>query len=110
MRRAFLLLATLALVAGCDAKQASNNVVRVAVTDDGFVPAVVTLPKGGGSTLVITRKVDGTCATEAVFAATGKSYPLPLNQDVRIPIATAKAETLEYACGMGMYHGKVVIQ
>ena len=49
-------------------------------------------------------------ATEVVFAGTGEKFPLPLNQDVRIPIATTNAETLRYACGMDMYHAAVVVK
>jgi len=107
MRPFVILLAALALAAGCGSRAAE---VRVAVTDNGFEPAVVTVPRGSTATLVITRKVDATCATEAVFAATGKKYDLPLNQDVRIPLETANAETLSYACGMGMYHARVVVR
>ena len=77
------------LAAGCAAPGGKGSEVRVTVTDNGFEPEFVTVEKGRPATLVITRKVEATCATEAVFAATGKKYPLPLNQDVRIPIETA---------------------
>jgi plastocyanin domain-containing protein len=82
----------------------------VAVTDDGFVPPIVTVAKGRPATLVITRKVEATCVTEAVFAKSGQKFDLPLNQAVRIPIATDAADTLRYACGMDMYKGQVVVQ
>jgi plastocyanin domain-containing protein len=110
MRRSLVLLPALLLVAGCAAKAPSVSEVHVAVTDNGFEPEFVTVEKGRPATLVITRKVEATCATEAVFAGTGAKFPLPLNQDVRIPIVTANAETLRYACGMGMYHGAVVVK
>ena len=110
MRKLFLPLAALALVAGCTHKVPSASEVRVTVTDNGFEPEYVTVEKGKPATLIITRKVEATCATEAVFAASGAKFPLPLNQDVRIPIATATAETLRYACGMDMYHGAVVVK
>ena len=110
MRKRFLLLPALALAAGCAAGGGRPAEVRVAVTDNGFEPEFVTVHKGRPAVLVITRKVEATCATEAVFAANGTRYPLPLNQDVRIPIATASAETLRYACGMDMYRGAVVVR
>ena len=108
MRITTMLAATL-LLAGC-AAPSGPNVVTVTVTDDGFVPEVVSVPKGHPATLVVTRTSDATCATEAVFAASGLKYDLPLNQAVRIPIATEKPDTLRYACGMDMYHGKVIVQ
>jgi plastocyanin domain-containing protein len=110
MRKILVLLPALLLAAGCAAPGGKAVEVRVTVTDNGFEPEYVTVAKGSAATLVITRKVEATCATEAVFAATGARFPLPLNQDVRIPIATANAETLRYACGMDMYHAGVVVK
>lgn len=110
MRKAFLLLPALVLAAGCAAPGGKATEVHVTVTDNGFEPEYVTVEKGRPATLIITRKVEATCATEAVFAANGSKFPLPLNQDVSIPIETARAETLRYACGMDMYHGAVVVK
>src|SRR5713101_3037922 len=82
--------------------------IEVAVTDNGFVPAVATVGKGRPVTLVITRKTDETCATEAVFASLDKRYDLPLNQPVRIEFPSGVTDTLRYACGMDMYKGMIV--
>jgi plastocyanin domain-containing protein len=100
----------LVAIAGCAGSGSGKSEVRVTVTENGFEPAIVTVAKGSTATLVITRTTDATCATEAVFAETGAKYPLPLNQAVRIPIATATAETLHYACGMDMYQGRVAVK
>ncbi len=110
MRKTFLLLPAFVLAAGCAAPGGKSTEVRVTVTDNGFEPEYVTVEKGKPATLIITRKVEATCATEAVFAANGQKYPLPLGQDVSIPIETASAETLRYACGMDMYRGAVVVK
>ena len=110
MRKSLVLLPALVLIAGCAAKVPHGSEVRVTVTDNGFEPQYVTVERGRPATLIITRKVEATCATEAVFAGTGARFPLPLGQDVRIPIATASAETLRYACGMDMYHAAVVVK
>jgi plastocyanin domain-containing protein len=96
-------------LAGCS-KGSGPKIVRIAVTDDGFEPASVTVPRGRPATLVITRRTDATCATEAVFAETGRKVALPLGEDVRIPLATDAPGTLHFACGMDMYKGKVEIQ
>ena len=110
MRKSLVLLPALLLAAGCTTGVPRGSEVHVAVTDNGFEPEFVTVEKGKPATLIITRKVDATCATEVVFAGTGEKFPLPLNQDVRIPIATTNAETLRYACGMDMYHAAVVVK
>ncbi len=109
MRKLVISLVALGALAGCAGSHGANE-VQVSVTENGFEPAVVTVARGSSATLVITRKLDATCATEAVFASTGKKYDLPLRQAVRIPLETATAETLHYACGMDMYHGLVIVQ
>jgi plastocyanin domain-containing protein len=107
--RKWTILAVAALLAGCAASGGRND-VAITVTDDGFEPETVTVARGQKATLVVTRTSETTCATEAVFAATGRKYDLPLRQAVRIPIATDKVDTLHYACGMDMVHGHVIVR
>lgn len=109
MRSRTMIAAAALVLAGC-AGRGGGGEVRVQVTDAGFVPASVTFAKGRPGVLVITRKVEATCATEAVFAETGMKYDLPLGQDVRIAIPTDSARTLHYACGMDMYKGQVEVK
>jgi len=107
MRR-FLALVSLVLLAGCSAS--GPREIQVTVTDMGFQPKDVTIAKGQPAVLVITRKTDQTCATEAVFAETGKKYELPLNTPVRIDLAGVSPGTLHYACAMNMEKGTVTIE
>jgi len=107
MRR-LLIVAALALLAGCGASGPSE--IQVAVTDNGFEPKNVVVKKGQAAVLVITRKSQNTCATEAIFTETGKKYDLPLNTPVRVDLTGASPGTLHYACGMDMEHGTVTIQ
>ena len=82
--------------------------VRIAVTDEGFVPAVVEIPKNEAVTLVVTRKTDQTCATEMIIAETGARHDLPKDQVVRIELPAGQPDTLHYACAMDMIKGMVV--
>jgi len=106
--RPVLILVALPLLAGCGASGPSE--IQVAVTDSGFEPENVTVKKGQAAVLVITRKSNSTCATEAIFTETGKKYDLPLNTPVRIDLTGTGPGTLHYACGMDMEHGTVTIQ
>jgi plastocyanin domain-containing protein len=101
-------IAALVLLAGCGASGPSE--IQVSVTDTGFEPKDVRIKKGQAAVLVITRKSNNTCATEAVFAETGKKYDLPLNTPVRVDLTGASSGTLHYACGMDMEHGTVTIE
>jgi len=107
MRR-LLALAALVVIAGCGASGPSE--IQVSVTDTGFEPKQVVVKKGQAAVLVITRKTQNTCATEAVFTETGQKYDLPLNQPVRVDLTGVSPGTVHYACGMDMEHGTVVIQ
>ncbi len=108
MRKFALLLSALAL-AGC-AGSSGPREVRVTVTEKGFEPAKIEVAKGVETTLIITRKTQATCATEAIFQETGRRYDLPLNEDVRILLPTDAPATLHYACGMDMIRGEVVVK
>ena len=106
--RKLLSVAALAFLAGC--VPAGPKEIQVAVTDMGFQPNAITIKKGQAAVLVMTRKTDQTCATEAIFAETGRKYDLPLNQPVRIDLTGVSPGTVHWACGMDMEHGTVVIE
>jgi plastocyanin domain-containing protein len=82
--------------------------VRITVTEEGFTPEVVEIPKNEAVTLVVTRKYDRTCATEMVFAHNGERHDLPFGQVVRIELPAGQPDTLHYACAMDMYKGTIV--
>jgi plastocyanin domain-containing protein len=109
-----LVLSLLALVslaaanAGCGT--AESREVHVTITDNGFEPKDVTIRNPSSTVLVMTRKTERTCATEAIFRETGRKYDLPLNQPVRIDLSGIQpGHTLHYACGMDMLKGTVTI-
>ena len=108
---ALCILAALALaagVSGCGSAQSKE--IQVAVTENGFEPKDVTVKKGQPAVLVITRKTDRTCATEAIFTETGRKYDLPLDQPVRVDLTGITPGTLHFACGMDMIKGTVTLQ
>jgi plastocyanin domain-containing protein len=84
--------------------------VKIAVTEAGFVPSSVTVKEGVRIILLVTRKTDQTCATQAVFPSIKKPVDLPLNKVVRVALPAQSAGSLSYACGMGMLHGEVVVK
>ena len=107
-------LLIVALLAGCAAdggrSRAADGRVAIAVTEDGFVPATVTVAAGKPVTLVVTRTTAKTCATELVMPAQNINRELPLGQAVEITFTPERGGELEYACAMGMYKGKVIVK
>ncbi len=111
MRRLLALAAVLtALFALAGCASSGPKEIAIAVTEKGFEPKEVTIPKGEAAVVVITRKTNSTCATEAVFAETGRKYDLPLDTPVRIDLSGVTPGTLHYACAMDMFKGTVTIQ
>lgn len=87
----------------------STGPVAITVDGDGFKPSSVTFKKGTPGTLIFTRTVDDTCATEVVFPQLSIKKDLPKNTPVTITVPTDKEQKLTFQCGMGMYKSSVVV-
>jgi plastocyanin domain-containing protein len=101
-------MALLTLAAGCAPR--GGHALAIQVTDRGFEPAALRIPKGQPVTLTITRRTDATCATDVVFPSLGQRYALPLNQPVSITLPASAAGKIDYHCGMNMISGSIVVQ
>lgn len=89
-----------------DAQQQTASVI----VDGGYQPEVVTLKQGVPATLQFFRKDPSACLDRVVFPAWGINRPLPENQLETIEIDTSQPGEFEWACGMDMFHGKVIIK
>ena len=87
-----------------------GGAIAIEVTEDGFVPAEVTVARGEPVTLVVTRRTEKTCATEFVMKAQGIEQKLPMNEPVTISFTPTEVGELRYACGMDMIAGKVIVK
>jgi plastocyanin domain-containing protein len=81
----------------------------IEVTADGFVPAVTHIPSGTPVRLRFTRRVEDTCVTEVVFASLKIRRDLPVNQAVVIQLPPQPPGVLDFACGMKMVKGQIVV-
>jgi plastocyanin domain-containing protein len=84
--------------------------IEISVTSDGFVPAVVKVKAGQPVKLMVTRKVDRTCATDIVIKDFGINKPLPLNQAVEVDITPTTPGKIRYTCAMDMIAGVIVVE
>lgn len=108
-----LLVASLAAghdTSGRAGKPAGAQEVKIAVTEAGFVPSTVRVKKGIPIILMVTRRTDQTCATQAVFPTIKKAVNLPLNKAVRVTLPAQLAGSMSYSCGMGMLHGRMLVR
>lgn len=95
---------------GSAAKARGAQVVELTVTADGFVPAEVKASVGRPLKLLVTRKVQRTCASDIVIKAYGIHRPLPLNQTVTVSFTPTKPGRIRYACAMDMIAGVVLVE
>ncbi len=102
-------VAAVVLVAGC-AEAGAGQRVKIAVTEKGFEPKVVTVKAHKPVTLLVTRRTEKTCATELVLKEHGIDQKLPFGKTVAITFTPERTGELTYACAMDMIHGKIVVQ
>jgi plastocyanin domain-containing protein len=114
-----LFIGTLALVTSlagmsptAGAAPAANREQRIVitVTKNGFEPASVHLKAGQPVRLVVTRKVERTCATDIVVSAFGIKKPLPLNKPVEVRFTPRRPGAIRYACAMDMVAGSLIVE
>ncbi len=88
-----------------------DNAQTVAITvNGGYSPQTVTLARNVPATLVFNRKDTSNCFSHVVFPDFGINEELPINTAHPIAIDTTTPGEYDYACGMNMFHGKIVIK
>lgn len=94
-------------------KFAAGTPVRISVevTKDGFVVAnAPSLKAGTPVTLVVTRTVEKTCATDIVLKEFGLSVPLPLGKPVEVTFVPTQPGKVHFACAMDMFSGDLKVE
>ena len=89
----------------------SNDTQKVTITvSGGYTPNTVVLRRGVPAQIIFDRKDPSGCFNEVMFPDFGIHETLPVNQRFEVEIDTSKKGEYTYACGMNMFHGKVVIK
>lgn len=91
-------------------QKSSGSELQIEVTERGFEPARVRIPRDLTTTLVVTRRTERTCARQIVLDELGVRVDLPLGESVRIPLAPTKSGPMTFGCAMGkMIRGVVEV-
>lgn len=86
-----------------------ENEVDIEV-NGGYSPEVISIPKGKLTKINFIRVDPTDCLSEVVLGDFNIRKELPLNQKVTIEITPQKSGEFGYSCGMGMYHGKIIVK
>mgnify|MGYP001559738439 CR=1 FL=1 len=93
----------------------NENEVKVSESVDitvegGYSPEVISIPKGKTTKLNFVRKDPSDCLEEVVLGDFKIRKFLPLNQKVTVEINPEKSGEYPFACGMNMFHGKIIVK
>jgi plastocyanin domain-containing protein len=80
------------------------------LVDGGYKPDVMSIPYGQTTKLIFERKDSSSCLEEVVLSDFKVRKFLPLNQKTEIEITPDKKGTFDFSCGMGMFHGKLIVE
>ena len=79
------------------------------VVDGGYAPASIAVEHGRPVRLLFDRRDQGSCTEEVVLPDFGVRRFLPTGQVTPIEFTPARPGTFDFACGMGMVRGKLIV-
>lgn len=80
------------------------------LVDGGYKPEAIEIPVNKQTTLNFTRLDSNPCLEEVVLGDFKIKKSLPLNEKVAITLTPKKQGTFQFSCGMGMFHGKLIVR
>ena len=91
---------------------AKNQTTKVVVNAEnhGYKPDIVTFKQGKPAQLKLISSDNMGCMNEVVSKELNFDEKLDGKKEVTIDVPTDKPGTYNYACGMDMFHGKVVVK
>ncbi len=99
-----------AFAQGPAAPAPAPHVVDITVDGMAYAPAHVKVPAGVPLRLVFLKKDWSGCTREVVFAALGVRASLETGKPVPVDLPPQPKGTVEFACGMGMVKGSLVVE
>ena len=79
------------------------------VVDGGYIPKSISISKGRKTKLNFIRRDASSCLEEVVLSDFGVRKYLPLNEKIVIELTPQRVGEFKYSCGMGMFHGKIIV-
>jgi len=117
MKKLKLSLALMALIVGLggafalvtNVVEAHTRTVKIKVDKNGFSPSSIEVEAGHKLNLVFNRADKNNCGNTVVFPKLKIRKNLPVGKDVIVSITPTKAGQINFACGMGMMKGSIVV-
>lgn len=87
-----------------------DGAYKVVVSKDGFAPEEISYKKGQPLKFAFVRIDEQNCGDEVVFKDLNIRKKLPVGEVVTVDVPTDKSGEINFACGMDMFKGKIVIE
>ena len=93
------------------ASAASGGVQQVTIeVEGGYSPSAIRVKRDTPVRLVFDRRETSSCSEELVIGSLGVRRFLEPFQKTTIDLPPLSAGTYEFTCGMGMLHGKLMVE
>ena len=79
------------------------------IVEGGYTPNTISIPKGKTTKISFTRKDPSSCLEEVVLSDFKIRKYLPLNKKVTVEVTPKVKGEFGFACGMNMFHGKIIV-
>jgi len=76
----------------------------------GYTPDVIVVERGKPARLIFQREESASCSEMVLFPDLNKSAHLPEGERVPIEFMPDQAGEFEFACQMGMFRGKLIVE
>jgi plastocyanin domain-containing protein len=76
----------------------------------GYTPNVIVVERGRPVRLNFRREETAACSEMVIFSDFNKSARLPTGETVPVELMPAQPGEYEFACQMGMFRGKLIVE
>ncbi len=83
---------------------------QMVLVKGGYTPDVIVVERGKPVRLNFVRQESASCSEMVLFPAFNKSAKLPEGETVPIEFLPNEPGEYEFACQMGMFRGKVIVE
>lgn len=106
----FFLMKKKRAVSVIDSVDSTGSLQVDIIVDGGYSPMAIAIPFGKTTKINFLRKDPSSCLEEVVISDFKIKKFLPLNEKVVVEITPDKPGEFAFACGMNMYHGKIIVK
>ncbi|WP_119419733.1 cupredoxin domain-containing protein [Desertibaculum subflavum] len=76
----------------------------------GYTPDTIIVSRGKPVRLNFRREETASCSERVIFEAFGKSAHLPTGEQVAVELMPRQAGEFGFACPMGMFRGRLIVE